>query len=175
MLDRCSCAGPRLPPQRTDSGLSLVLWDFRAPICVHWGCMSAFYLRRLGAVFIAMGALWAQPSWAEEGPQVAEEARAAEVPADPIARRAAEFTERTRRMMLGDADRIREASARRSARTGEIEALSVQLDAALALPPASQERQAQIDQTAQSLQNLVDRILDDRAQAMAAHAEANRA
>ena len=119
-----------------------------------------------------MGALWAQPSWAEESPQVAEEARAAEVPADPIARRAAEFTERTRRMMLGDADRIREASARRSARTGEIEALSVQLAAALALPPASQERQAQIDQTAQSLQNLVDRILDDRAQAMAAHAEA---
>ena len=79
---------------------------------------------------------------------------------------------RTRRMMLGDADQIREASARRSARTGEIEALSVQLAAALALPPASQERQAQIDQTAQSLQNLVDRILDDRAQAMAAHAEA---
>ena len=76
--------------------------------------------------------------------------------------------------MLGDADRIRRPAHAARPRD-EISALSVQLSAALALPPASLERQEQIDQTAQSLQNLIDRILDDRAQAKAAHAEAQQA
>ena len=137
--------------------------------------MHAFSLRRLAVVLIGLGALAVQSTWAQEPPSTASLGDAAEVPADPVERRAAEFTERTRRMMLGDADRIREASARRAARSDEISALSVQLSAALALPPASLERQEQIDQTAQSLQNLIDRILDDRAQAKAAHAEAQQA
>ena len=136
--------------------------------------MCAFSLRRLVAVLIGLGTLAAPPVWADAPAQPTEAPRTEAVPADPVERRAAEFTERTRRMMLGDAERTREARARRAARANEMESLSIQLSAAMALPPASTERQAQIDQTAQSLQNLVDRILDDRAQAMAAHAEAER-
>ena len=76
--------------------------------------MHAFSLRRLAVVLIGLGALAVQSTWAQEPPSIASPGDAAEVPADPVERRAAEFTERTRRMMLGDADRIREASARRA-------------------------------------------------------------
>ena len=112
--------------------------------------MRAFLTKRLTGVLIGLGLLVSVPTWAEEGPQANDVDRSAAVPADPVERRAAEFAERTRRMKLGDADRIREATARRTARTEELGALSVQLSAALALPPASTERQVQLDQTAQS-------------------------
>jgi len=90
-------------------------------------------------------------------------------PADPVARRVAEFTERTRQMMAGETDRRREVIARQTARQTELDSLQAQLTVALSMPPASAERTEQIDQTYASTRNLVDRIRDDRIQAVNAH------
>ena len=103
--------------------------------------------------------------------EAASEARSAGAPEQgPSA-----FPDRIRRIKLGDADSAKEAQARRAARADELKALASKLTSATGLPPGSSERRAQIAQTANGLKNLIERIRDDRKQAISAHRQAENA
>ena len=87
-------------------------------------------------------------------------------PADPLERRVAEIGERTSNIHAGEAIRAKESIARQTQRKSELTALREQLNVALSLPPSSEERINQINQTWTSLRNLVRRLQDDRVQAI---------
>jgi len=107
------------------------------------------------------------PASAQESAPAQPTSEANSAPADPVVRRVTEFEDRTRRIRVGEMDRVQEVKARSNNRKHELESLRAQLHVALSMPPASTERTQQIDQTYASLRNLVDRLLDDRLQATA--------
>ena len=125
---------------------------------------------------LAMSA-WINPSWANPEPPIeADSAPTSETPpapqvvtpADPLQRRLAEIGQRTGKIHAGEAIRAKESTARQTLRRTELASLRDQLNVALSLPPASDERANQIDQTWSSLRNLVLRLQDDRSQALGA-------
>jgi hypothetical protein len=103
----------------------------------------------------------------EDRPESAEQAvHSTTTPADPLERRVAEIRERTANIHAGEAVRAKEATARHAQRRSEFSALREQLNVALSLPPASEERINQLNQTWTSLRNLVRRLQDDRIQSI---------
>ena len=89
-------------------------------------------------------------------------------PADPLQRRIAEIKERTYKIYAGETNRAAESTSRQTQRKAELRNLQEQLEVALSMPPASPARSEQIDQIWFSLRNLVNRIQDDRFQALTA-------
>ncbi len=106
------------------------------------------------------------PAAAQSGePQAAT---ASPMATDPVQRRVVEYQGKAKGIEAGEAVRSTESTKRLAAREQEIAELSSQLTLALSLPPASPERSDRIDQTFSALKRLVDRIRDDRDQAVAA-------
>ena len=106
------------------------------------------------------------PAYGQNSPQTETNATSGKAPPDPVARRVSEFNDRVQRIRLGEVDRAKEVEARSNNRKNEVQSLRSKLYVALSLPPASGERAEQIDQTYASLRNLVDRLVDDRNQAI---------
>lgn len=87
---------------------------------------------------------------------------------DPVQRRVVEYQGKSKGIEAGEAIRSTESTKRLAAREQEIAELSSQLTVALSMPPASPERTDRIDQTFSALTRLVERLRNDRAQAVSA-------
>ena len=147
----------------------------RPPICVDSSEMTPrltlLYSVLLSALLAAFsGRAWANPDAptgpTDPSPKLEQAAPNPQTPADPLQRRLAEIGQRTAKIHAGEAIRSKESTARQSLRRSELSSLRDQLNVALSLPPASEERTNQIDQTWSSLRNLVQRLQDDRVQAI---------
>ncbi len=86
--------------------------------------------------------------------------------ANPIQRRVVEYEGKIRGIQAGENVRSSESTERLTARATETAELRTQLTAALSMPPASPDRSERIDQTFYALRRLVDRLRDDRTQAI---------
>lgn len=91
-----------------------------------------------------------------------------DVETNPLQQRIAEYRGKAQGIQTGETVRSAESTARLAARATEISGLQAQLSEALAMPPASPERGERIDETFSALQRLVDRLRDDRNQAIEA-------
>ena len=90
------------------------------------------------------------------------------VASDPGQRQIVEYKGKTAGIYAGESVRATESTKRLAARGSEIDDLKSQLSAGLSLPPASPERADRIDQNFSALRRLVERLRDDRSQAVMA-------
>lgn len=138
-------------------------------ICVHFGLMTPLATtRRWLTCILVLACTGATAAAQDEPPPPPESPELRAVASDPGQRQIVEYKGKTAGIHAGESVRATESTKRLAARSSEIDDLSAQLRAALSLPPASPERADRIDQTFSALRRLVERLRDDRSQAVMA-------